>query len=117
MLPSHKLQPLDVGCFSFLERAYGRHVENGMWFGINHINKIDFLSLLPTVRSHALKSDIFTIDSALEVWSCTNVIGYCLSFMFCSKHQYHLVQAMAIHKQIGWQKPRITLFNCNDSQR
>tara|TARA_R110002003_G_scaffold1844_5_gene23580 strand:+ start:522 stop:1697 length:1176 start_codon:yes stop_codon:yes gene_type:complete len=40
---SHKLQPLDVGCFSPLKTAYGRQAENLMRSRINHITKIEFL--------------------------------------------------------------------------
>jgi hypothetical protein len=40
---SHLLQPLDVGCFSSLKRAYGRQAEDMMRNRINHITKIEFL--------------------------------------------------------------------------
>jgi hypothetical protein len=40
---SHLLQPLDVGCFSPLKRAYGRQAEDMMRNRINHITKIEFL--------------------------------------------------------------------------
>lgn len=40
---SHLLQPLDVGCFSPLKRAYGRQAEELMRNKINHITKIEFL--------------------------------------------------------------------------
>jgi hypothetical protein len=40
---SHLLQPLDVGCFSPLKRAYGRQAEEMMRNGINHMTKIEFL--------------------------------------------------------------------------
>ena len=40
---SHLLQPLDVGCFSPLKKAYGRQVEALMRCHINHITKIEFL--------------------------------------------------------------------------
>ncbi|KAF7572758.1 hypothetical protein PtrM4_076630 [Pyrenophora tritici-repentis] len=45
MLPhsSHLLQPLDVGCFSPLKRAYSREVESLMRNHINHITKLEFL--------------------------------------------------------------------------
>jgi hypothetical protein len=39
---SHLLQPLDVGCFSPLKRAYGRQIEDMMWAHIIHITKDDF---------------------------------------------------------------------------
>ena len=40
---SHLLQPLDVGCFSPLKKAYGRQAEDLMRNHINHITKIEFL--------------------------------------------------------------------------
>jgi hypothetical protein len=39
---SHILQPLDVGCFSPLKKAYGRQIENMMQAYITHITKDDF---------------------------------------------------------------------------
>src|SRR5437016_12889437 len=45
---SHLLQPLDVGCFGPLKRAYGKEVENMMKNGINHITKLKFL---PAIRA------------------------------------------------------------------
>jgi hypothetical protein len=40
---SHLLQPLDVGCFAPLKRAYGRQAENLMRNRITHITKLEFL--------------------------------------------------------------------------
>jgi hypothetical protein len=40
---SHLLQPLDVGCFSPLKRAYSREVEALIRHHINHITKLEFL--------------------------------------------------------------------------
>jgi hypothetical protein len=39
---SHILQPLDVGCFSPLKKAYGRQIEDMMSTHITHITKDDF---------------------------------------------------------------------------
>lgn len=39
---SHLTQPLDVGCFSVLKRAYGRQIETFIKTHINHITKVDF---------------------------------------------------------------------------
>jgi hypothetical protein len=52
---SHLLQPLDIGCFSVLKRAYGGLVEQRMRNGINHIDKLDFLAAYPTARAEAYK--------------------------------------------------------------
>jgi hypothetical protein len=40
---SHITQPLDVGCFSVLKRAYSQQIEDLMRAHINHINKLSFL--------------------------------------------------------------------------
>jgi len=40
---SHLLQPLDVGCFGPLKKAYGRQVEDLMRMHINHVSKLEFL--------------------------------------------------------------------------
>jgi hypothetical protein len=40
---SHLLQPLDVGCFGPLKKAYGLQIDQLMRNYINHISKIDFL--------------------------------------------------------------------------
>jgi hypothetical protein len=40
---SHLLQPLDVGCFSSLKRAYSREIESLIRHHINHITKLKFL--------------------------------------------------------------------------
>ena len=40
---SHILQPLDVGCFAALKKAYGRQIEDLMRAHINHITKVEFL--------------------------------------------------------------------------
>ena len=44
---SHLLQPLDVGCFAPLKKAYGNQVSDLIRNGINHITKLEFL---PTFR-------------------------------------------------------------------
>jgi hypothetical protein len=54
---SHLLQPLDVGCFAPLKRAYGRLVENKMRLGFNHIDKLDFLEVYPSARTEAFKPE------------------------------------------------------------
>jgi hypothetical protein len=54
---SHLLQPLDVGCFAVLKRAYGRCVEYVMRMGRNHIDKFDFLDAFPTARIEAFKAE------------------------------------------------------------
>ena len=59
---SHRLQPLDVGCFSVLKRSYNRLTEQQMRMGINYIDKLDFLTAYPQARVEAYKSS--TIQNA-----------------------------------------------------
>ena len=47
---SYKLQPLDIGCFAPLKKAYGGLIEQKARLGINHINKINFLEALLEAR-------------------------------------------------------------------
>ena len=54
---SHLLQPLDVGCFSSLKRAYGHLIEDKMRLGFNHIDKLDFLEAYPQARTEAFKAE------------------------------------------------------------
>ena len=39
---SYLTQPLDVGCFSVLKRAYGRQIKTFIKAYINHITKVEF---------------------------------------------------------------------------
>ena len=54
---SHLLQPLDIGCFAVLKRAYSRLIESKMRARINHIDKLDFLEVYPSARIEAFKSE------------------------------------------------------------
>ena len=54
---SHFLQPLDVGCFSPLKRAYGCLVENKARLGSNHIDKFDFLEAYTQAHIETFKQD------------------------------------------------------------
>jgi hypothetical protein len=66
---SHLLQPLDVGCFSPLKRAYGRLIEAKMRLGFNHIDKLDFLEAYPQARTA-----IFSSDNIKSGFSATGLI-------------------------------------------
>jgi hypothetical protein len=52
---SHLLQPLDIGCFAPLKRAYGSLIERKARLGVNHIGKLDFLAAFPQARREAFK--------------------------------------------------------------
>jgi hypothetical protein len=59
---SHLLQPLDIGCFAPLKRAYGSLIERKARLGVNHIDKLDFLAAFPQARKDAFKPE--TIQNA-----------------------------------------------------
>jgi hypothetical protein len=52
---SHLLQPLDVGCFAVVKRAYGRFVSDLARQGYNHIDKFDFLDDYQRARLEAFQ--------------------------------------------------------------
>ena len=53
---SHLLQPLNVGCFSPLKRAYSREVESLIRHHINHITKLEFLPAFKAAFSQSFTS-------------------------------------------------------------
>ena len=53
---SHLLQPLDVGCFSPLKRAYSREVESLIRNHINHITKLEFLPVFKAAFDQSFTS-------------------------------------------------------------
>ena len=61
---SHLLQPLDVGCFGPLKKAYGSQVQGYIRAGVNHVDKADFLKLYQTVRPHAFRAENITSSFA-----------------------------------------------------
>jgi hypothetical protein len=66
---SHLLQPLDVGCFSPLKRAYSCLIEDKMRLGFNHIDKLDFLEAYPQARTA-----IFSLDNIKSGFLATGLI-------------------------------------------
>jgi hypothetical protein len=57
---SHLLQPLDVGVFGPLKRAYGKLVEGMMVAGNNHIDKEDFLLYPPACERVFIQKNIYS---------------------------------------------------------
>jgi hypothetical protein len=51
---SHILQPLDVGCFGPLKKAYGKEVSTLMHKYITHITKVEFLACFKTAHYTAM---------------------------------------------------------------
>ena len=50
----HILQPLNIGCFSPLKQAYGHLVKQLIGYGVNYIDKHEFLPLYREARQIAL---------------------------------------------------------------
>ena len=55
---SHLLEPLDVGCFAVLKRAYSRFVSDLARTGYNHIDRLDILADYPRARLQAFQPSI-----------------------------------------------------------
>jgi hypothetical protein len=56
---SHLLQPLDISCFAALKQVYNCLVEMKIDFGVNYIDKQEFLLLYQQAQAKALyKSNI-----------------------------------------------------------
>jgi hypothetical protein len=54
---SHLLQPLDVGCFAPLKKAYGNQINELMHNGINYITKLKFLPAFRAAFNTLITSD------------------------------------------------------------
>jgi hypothetical protein len=54
---SHLLQPLDVGCFAPLKRAYNNEIESLIRCRVNHITKEDFLPAFKAAFTRALSKE------------------------------------------------------------
>lgn len=72
----HLLQPLNVGCFTPLKRAYSRLVENKMWLGFNHINKFDFLKAYPNARI-----EVFRLENIQNGFAAAELVPLYLEHM------------------------------------
>jgi hypothetical protein len=68
---SHLLQPLDVGCFASLKKAYRNQVENLIRNHINYITKLEFL---PVFR--AAFETVITKDNVCGGFRGTGIIPY-----------------------------------------
>jgi len=54
---SHLLQPLDVGCFGPLKKAYGRQIDQLMRNHISHVTKLEFLPAFRAAFDAAITLD------------------------------------------------------------
>ena len=68
---SHLLQPLDVGYFSPLKRAYSKLIKQKGRLGYNYINKLDFLKAYPTAHK-----EVFTIENTKSRFRVTGIVPF-----------------------------------------
>jgi hypothetical protein len=68
---SHLLQPLDVGCFAPLKRAYSHEVEALIRHHINHISKLEFLPAFKVAFTRA-----FTTSNICSAFRGAGLIPY-----------------------------------------
>jgi hypothetical protein len=54
---SHLLQPLDIGCFGVIKRAYSKVIETQAKLHRVRVDKIDFLEAYQAARNEAFKSE------------------------------------------------------------
>lgn len=69
---SHLLQPLDVGCFSPLKRAYGRQVNELARQSVFHIDKEEFLQIYP-----GIKRTVLTEQNIQAGFRATGLVPFC----------------------------------------
>jgi hypothetical protein len=68
---SHLLQPLNVGCFSPLKRAYSREIKSLIRHHINHITKLEFLPAFKVAYDRS-----FTSANILSAFRGAGLIPY-----------------------------------------
>ena len=68
---SHLLQPLNIGCFAPLKKAYGKQVKDLIRNHINHITKLKFL---PAFKAAFFKA--ITKDNILGSFRGTGLVPY-----------------------------------------
>ncbi|OJJ29588.1 hypothetical protein ASPWEDRAFT_88119, partial [Aspergillus wentii DTO 134E9] len=68
---SHKLQPLDVGCFALLKQLYGQQISDAIQNGVKFINKVNFLYHYQCVRHRA-----FSTANILSSFRVAGLIPY-----------------------------------------
>ncbi|KAB2108385.1 hypothetical protein AG0111_0g3456 [Alternaria gaisen] len=69
---SHLLQPLDVGCFSPLKRAYGHEIQELARQGVYYVDKTDFLTIYTQIRP-----TVFTQQNIQAGFQATGLIPPC----------------------------------------
>ena len=73
----HLLQLLDVGFFLLFKRIYTKELENIFRFGINHVNKLEFLEIYKCIQPQ-----IFTSLSILGVFKGVGLCSFNFAVVF-----------------------------------
>jgi hypothetical protein len=68
---SHLLQPLDVGCFGPLKKAYCKLIEQKGRLGYNYIDKFGFLKAYP-----AAHKEVFTMENIQSGFRATGIVPF-----------------------------------------
>ena len=61
---THFIQPLDVGCFGPLNKAYKKQLEARNAVGEAHINKLDYLRFLKKAREEVMLPSVIMSEWA-----------------------------------------------------
>jgi hypothetical protein len=75
----HLLQPLDVSCFSPLQRTYGHEIQELARQGVYYIDKIDFLTIYTQIWPR-----VFTEQNIKAGFEATELISSCLHCVLSS---------------------------------
>ena len=67
---THYLQPLDVGIFGPLEKAYKKQLEQQNMVGEVQVDKISFLEFLKTARQETMQQ-----ANIMSAWSATGKLS------------------------------------------
>jgi hypothetical protein len=108
---SHLLQPLDVGCFAVLKRAYSRFVSDLTRTGYNHIDKLDFLADYPRARLEAFQPNIVQTSFIATGIVPVDANRVLLSLIFLSERLHHHQADQAADQANSHQKRLEPLFS------
>ena len=67
----HLLQSLDVGCFALLKRSYRKQVEANIQLEINHIDKLEFLTLY-----NIACTEVLNVNNICQRFVATGLVLY-----------------------------------------
>ena len=105
---SHLLQPLDIGCFGVLKRAYSKVIESQTRLGIYRVDKNDFLEAYRTARIETFTSETIVNSFAGAGISAIRPASRYFEAQYSSYHPPTTYLAMvAIQAAISPQRRRV----------